>query len=127
MKGATSAGRRMPTSAPRPTRHGPSDSQRSRNRALLGESAPTPELLPQTPVPDLDVAEERPAGEHDARRPRDPRAGREVGPAHLRAGLHVHLDTLGDQQVDVAEQRTGVNMGLRRADLRLAQVELDMA
>ena len=79
---------------------------------LRGESAPPPPPLPQTPVPDLDVHEERPAGEHDARRPRDPRAGREVGPAHLRAGLHVHLDALGDEQVDVSEQRTSVDVGI---------------
>ena len=51
----------------------------------------------------------------------------QVGPAQVCAGLHVDLDALGHQQVDVAEQRTGVNVGLSRADLRLAQVELDVA
>src|SRR3954452_807752 len=94
---------------------------------LLGESAPAPQLPPEPPVANFYVAEERPAGEHDARRPRYPGAGLQIGPAHLRAGLHLDLDALGDQQVDVAEQRTGVNVGLRRADLRLAQVELDVA
>jgi hypothetical protein len=43
------------------------------------------------------VAEERPTGEHDARRPRYPGAGLQVGPAHLRGGLHLDLDALGDQ------------------------------
>jgi hypothetical protein len=78
-------------------------------------------------VTDLDVAEERSAGEHDARRPEYARVGLHDGPAHLRAGLHLDVDALGHQQVDVAEQRTGVDVGLRRAELRLAQVELDVA
>src|SRR3954447_967459 len=77
-------------------------------------------LQPQPPVADFDVAEERPAGEHDPRGPGYPRAGLQVGPAHLRAGLHLDLDALGNQQVDVTEQCAGVNVGLALADLRPA-------
>src|SRR4051812_31888576 len=107
----------------------PSDSatRRKPHRGLLGASPPAPQLLPQPRVADSYVAEERPAGEHDARRPRDPGSGLQVGPAQPRTGLHLDLDALGDQQVDVAEQRTGVNVGLARADLCLPQIELDVA
>src|SRR4051812_48066650 len=73
------------------------------------------------------VAEERPAGEHDARRPRYPGARLQVGPPQRRAGPQLDLDALRDQQVEVAGHRAGVDVGLRLGDLSLAQVELDVA
>ena len=74
---------------------------------------------------DVDAAGERSAGEHDARRSRNAGAGLHLRPAHLRAGLQLDLDALGDQQVDVAEQRTGVKVSValicawRRSSLML--------
>src|SRR5690349_10979163 len=73
------------------------------------------------------AAEERPAREHDARRPRH--RGRRLvpEPADRRPRLDLDLDPLRHEQVDVAEQRPGVDVGLVAGDLRLAQVELDRA
>src|SRR5262249_14154306 len=75
---------------------------------------------PRPPVQDLDVAEERPARQHDPRTARRRRARRLNGSADLSARLQLDLDAVGDEQDHVAEEHAGVDVRLELADLRLA-------